>query len=131
MNRLLIAAAFAIFALVSEATATPITYAVGIGLPIGVPDPTVGGQLTGTITTDGTIGYLAISDITSWNLTLTVGSHSAELDPTNSNVGEGPLSPPCSPCTPAPISATATALVFNFFSEAGSPSDPPLLRFQG
>ena len=48
-------------------------------------DQTIGGgSVTGTITTDGVTGTLALSDIVSWDLTLNGVGASAALDPGNS-----------------------------------------------
>jgi hypothetical protein len=47
------------------------------------------GSAVGTITTDGTLGVLNPSNVTSWDLTLTDGASSTTLTPLNSTVGSG------------------------------------------
>jgi hypothetical protein len=81
--------------------------------------PEVSGELsplsdtvTGTITTDGTIGALQASDVVSWNLQLTDNLHpySVDLTPTNSGVVPG---------SGAGLVASASGLSFDF-SESGA-----------
>jgi len=66
------------------------------------------GTVTGTITTDGLLGVLATSDVTDWNLLLTVGASNFTL--------QGPLSGNNSALlvSGSSLSATATDLLFNF-----------------
>jgi len=62
----------------------------------------------GTITTDGTIGVIGPGDVVSWNLDLIDGLNSAndfDLTPANSTLVED---------TGSALSATATALIFNY-----------------
>jgi hypothetical protein len=85
--------------------AAPITYTLA---DLGVS----GAQATGTITTDGAIGILTASDITSWNIALIdgVGHTGVTLTPIDSTFAYGNNFP-----TPRnPLTATATALNFNF-----------------
>jgi hypothetical protein len=102
------------------AEASPITYSLDISLPIGWSGAPSGGEVTGSITTDGTIGPLSISDILSRNLTitwnLTTGPVSAVLTATTSTVSDKFISGPCGyiggtftcfQAPPAPLSATA------------------------
>ena len=72
-------------------------------------------SVTGNITTDGTIGPLAASDITSWNLILNGPSASFNLTPSNSGVE----------VVGTDLTADATNLYFNF-----SGTDSGLLLFQ-
>ena len=65
-------AAFA--ALGSSASASPITYDWST-LPL-IDEQNQPVSVTGTITTDGALGPISPSDITSWNLTLSDGSNS-------------------------------------------------------
>jgi PEP-CTERM motif len=58
-----------------------------------------------SITTDGAIGILQQSDVTSWNIDITDGSGSFDLTPTNSQFLL---------LDPADLTATASALSFNF-----------------
>jgi hypothetical protein len=113
---------------VSVANATPITY--GVAFPLNYIGT---GEVTGSITTDGTIGSLSISDITSWNLAVTIGGNFAAIVSGSSYVTDLPVSPLCSSCiqVPAPLSVTASQLIFNF--SAATPSSfvgPPLLNFE-
>lgn len=78
------------------AAASPITYTL---------DQTVGsGSVTGTITTDGTLGTLTASNISAWDLNL--AGPGASLNLTNSNSALEFVG--------ADLSATATDLFFNF-----------------
>jgi hypothetical protein len=79
------------------AHASPITYTL---------DQTVGsGSVTGTITTDGTLGTLAVSNITAWDLNLLgAGGVSLSLNNANSSLEFARTD----------LSATATDLSFNF-----------------
>jgi hypothetical protein len=112
----------------SIARANPITY--GVAFPLN----TIGsGEVTGTITTDGAVGSLSISDIISWNLNVAIGSDIASIVSGTSYVTNLPVSPLCSSCVqaPAPLSATASQLMFNF--SAGTPTSfvgPPFLNFE-
>jgi hypothetical protein len=65
-------------------------------------------SLTGTITTDGTIGVLSTSNLTDWNLLLAIGSTTSDLT--------GPLSGNNShlAIVGSDLTATATGLFFNF-----------------
>jgi hypothetical protein len=75
-------------------------------------DQTVGvGSVTGTITTDGTIGTIATSDITSWALTLFDGTNILSVSSTSpSAITQAPFPPSTD------LTATATDLLFNFSS---------------
>lgn len=92
-------------AMSSLASATPITY--NLSFTPDAANPTA--VLTGTITTDGTIGSIFAADITGWSFTETV------VDPftiASSDVGASFLCVGSSGC----FSATATTLSFNFSS---------------
>jgi hypothetical protein len=66
---------------------------------------TVGiGSMTGTITTDGTIGTLTTADTIGWNLTITDGTTTLLLTPSDSFVFD----------SGSALSATATALIWNY-----------------
>jgi hypothetical protein len=90
---------------VTPSKANPIIY--NVNLTIG------SGSVTGTITTDGTLGVLAKADITDWNLTLSDGTHTQTLLDNSQSVenirGTG-------------VSATAGGLFFNL-SSTDNPSD--------
>lgn len=76
--------------------ASPITYTL---------DQTVGsGSVTGTITTDGTLGTLAASNVTAWDLNLLGPGASLTLTNSNSSLE----------FAGADLSASATDLSFNF-----------------
>lgn len=62
-------------------------------------------NVTGTVTTDGTIGTLSTADIVAWGLTLNA-SPAIALNPGSSTVG----------VTGGALSASATQLMFNFTS---------------
>ena len=117
---------FVLFAAV-RAHATPITYTANDAVGF---NPNYGpGSLTGTITTDGTLGPLKIANIQSWNLLFTLGNLSAPFVSGTSYVTDIPIAPSCDPCSSAPLSATATQLVFDF-SECGSLFSPCFLAFE-
>ncbi|WP_372622439.1 hypothetical protein [Falsiroseomonas sp.] len=68
------------------------------------------GGVSGTLTTDGTIGALATQNITDWNLVLSDGAATLVLTPANSqHVIDGQA-----------FSATATQLVFDFAAPSGA-----------
>lgn len=72
-------------------------------------DQTVGtGNLTGLMTTDGTIGTLSSSDIVDWNLTLNDG-HGDMFDLTTANSQAG-----CNSCVQGDLTASSSDLMFNF-----------------
>jgi hypothetical protein len=74
-----------------------------------ISDGTASLGVTGTITTDGTIGVLSAANITDWNLLLNIGSSNADLT--------GPLSGNNSSIFASignDLSASATGLFFNF-----------------
>ena len=68
-----------------------------------------GDSITGTISTNGNTGPIAITDILDWNLTVSVGGHSGTLTGPFSG---GNSSPALS--SGAPLSATTTGLFFDF-----------------
>jgi hypothetical protein len=69
------------FLLCTEAPAASITYNV-----VNYPSLQAGFTVSGTITTNGTTGVqLPISDITSWNITITNGTLAATLTPANTS----------------------------------------------
>ena len=84
MKRLVetMAVVLALTHVMSAAQATPITYQIVPRFPAG---PVV---LTGTLTTDGTIGPLATQDIVAWSFLLqdTLDSRSSTLSSTNGTV---------------------------------------------
>jgi hypothetical protein len=123
MKRKILGGVLACMALigVSPARANAITYFVAIPLVSVVPT-NVASQIVGTITTDGTTEPLFVSDITSWNLRVTVGNVSDSIVSGTSFVTDVFVSPP-GVSSHAPISATATQLLFDF-SEAGSSGSP-------
>ena len=71
-----------------------------------VNDTVAGGSVIGTITTDGATGLLFNGDITAFNLTLFDGTGTATL---TSGVNGGTVF-----IGPGGLTATATALMFNF-----------------
>ena len=98
-------------ALLSVSRAEASTYDVSISDVSGTV------SVTGTITTDGTIGVLSRSNITDYNLVLNVGAFSDFF------INKNCLTPCTSPIPPGysflamsgqPLSATATSLSFNF-----------------
>ena len=76
--------------------ADDIAYTVNQSLPSG--------SITGTITTDGTLGTLGTADIVGWNLTSTEGASSLILTPSDSQVLFGGND----------LTATPTALTLDF-----------------
>jgi hypothetical protein len=111
----------------TQTRATPITYTANDSLG---NNPNYGdAALTGTITTNGTLGPLKISDIQSWNLLFTLGGLSAQFLSGTSLVADGSVASSCAPCSSAPLSATATELIFDF-SECGSLLSPCFLAFE-
>lgn len=105
-------------------SAAPITYDVDLQLPIGLP-----GGVTGAITTNGTLGPLSTGDILSWDLRLVVGSSSESLSTGNSYVSSSPVGLSCTLCTPPPLTASRSLLIFDF-AQIGTSSDPGLIRFE-
>ena len=94
----------------SVAHASDITYTVNTTITSQNPtgNPLQSNTVFGSITTDGTIGVLATSDILSWNLNLIDNLNSAnnfDLTTANSLVDED---------TGGGLSATATGLSFDF-----------------
>jgi hypothetical protein len=88
----------------SAATAATITYAVpGIAYSTNIY------MTGGTITTDGTIGTLASSDIVSWSFT-TIGDGDILYTITGTSTGD-PFT-----TSQSALSATSTELIFNFSS---------------
>jgi len=80
-----------------------------------VNDTVGAGGVTGSITTDGSLGILGSTAITDWNLTLNDGSSTFNL--------HGPLSGANSQLddnSGLALTATAAGLFFNFASTAGS-----------
>jgi hypothetical protein len=87
-------------------TVYPISFSATTSDPTG--NPAQSDTVTGNITTDGTIGTLAPSDILSWNLDLVDNLDAANdfnLTPSNSALVED---------TGSALSATSSALSFNF-----------------
>jgi hypothetical protein len=77
------------------------------------------GSAVGTITTDGTLGVLNPTNVTSWDLTLTDGSSSTTLTPLNSTVGSGVGN--VGGLNNADLTATSSNLLFDFSGgDAGS-----------
>jgi len=99
-----VAAASLALALSSPAYAGPIVYTVNQNVGAG--------GVTGTITTDGTIGNLDVTNFLAWNLLLSIPGQSFALDQTNSVV----LSYQSGFYGPANNDVTATAhdILFNF-----------------
>ena len=114
----------------APARADPITYFVAIPLVSLIPS-NVASQIVGTITTDGSTGPLLVSDITSWNLAITVGNFSGSVVSGTSFVTDVPVQP-CCVSSHAPISATATSLFFDFSQSgsSGSPNGVSFLNFE-
>jgi hypothetical protein len=73
------------------------------------------GYVQGTITTDGKVGALAISDILAWNLHVSVGVHDQDFSDADSNfrLFEGV------PFYTSGITATASDLFFDFAHQDG------------
>src|SRR5258705_3589834 len=83
MRKLILALAALLGFMRAEAYAS-ITYGVGELLPL---DQGFGsGTVTGTITTDGTIGSLSYPNLQSWDLTAQIGSRSFTFNNTNSGI---------------------------------------------
>jgi hypothetical protein len=77
------------------------------------------GSAVGTITTDGTLGVLNPSNVTSWDLTLTDGSSSTTLTPSNSAVSRGTYN--TGGVSNVDFTATSSSLLFDFSGgDAGS-----------
>lgn len=110
-------------------SAAPITYDVDLQLPIGLPSASDRGDVTGAITTNGTLGPLSTADILSWDLHLVAGNNSESLSTGNSYVSSNPLALSCPLCTPPPLTASRSLLIFDF-GQIGTSSDPGLLRFE-
>lgn len=75
------------------------------------------GGVTGTITTDGTLGTLHSGNILDWNLTLNDGSHTSNLISSNSSFGQG-LHDTVGPNN-ADLTAVGNNLLFNYSSGDG------------
>jgi hypothetical protein len=93
-----------------SAHASNIVYTVNTTITSANPtgNPLQSNTVSGSITTDGTIGVLAPADILSWNLNLIDNLNAADdidLTPSNSALVED---------TGSALSATATGLSFNF-----------------
>lgn len=91
-----------VLCLAPAAVRADITY--NVNLTVGS-----GGSVSGFIQTDGTIGPLAVGNITGWNLLLKDGATSFGLSPSNSNKFVGPAFVPDPSFT-----ATATTLSYDF-----------------
>jgi PEP-CTERM motif len=78
------------------------------------------GSIGGTITTDGTTGTLQVTNITSWNLLVSDGINSFDLNPGNS--GDQVIG--------SILTANTTQLLFNFGAGAGTFFLPQYLFFQ-
>jgi hypothetical protein len=77
------------------------------------------GSAVGTITTDGTLGVLNPTNVTSWDLTLTDGSSSTTLTPLNSTVVWGAYN--TGGLSNVDFTATSSSLLFDFSGgDAGS-----------
>jgi hypothetical protein len=121
MYRMLFAALLAI-GFVADAHAGPITYDIQSYL-----SQQNGFSLSGTITTDGTLGSLTAADITDWTYTITMGN----ITVTNSLAAAGPGgtgSTGILTATPTsltlPIPTTATAAMFQNLLSLGLDNDP-------
>jgi PEP-CTERM motif len=90
--------------------AAPITYTL-TGDLLGNYEGLGSGALTGTITTDGTIGNLSSSDIVQWTINIAYGSYSNTITQANSVVGKYTGT--------SGLSATSTELSFQFSSASG------------
>lgn len=112
MGRLLCAGSALVALLAGAASANAATITYDVDQIIGA------GSVTGTVTTDGTIGPLAAGDFTAWSLLLT-GAMGAtfRLDPANSQVYEQ--------TTDDDVVATKSKITFNF-----SGTDNGYLLFQ-
>ncbi len=107
-SNLLAALAMSCAFLASPVVAANITYTVNQSIGVG--------GVTGTITTNGTIGTLTTGDFTAWNLLLT-GSGGATYALTNGNSGVlvGNISDPFNPnAGNADTTADALNIYFNF-----------------
>lgn len=69
LDRRFIAAFVFTMGIVGQASAGSITYDL-----VNYPDVQDGNTLSGTITTDGAIGNLQMSDITAWSVTISQGA---------------------------------------------------------
>ena len=108
-----------------SASAAPIIYTVN--QVIGA------GGVTGTITTDGTVGTLAAVNITAWNLLLT-GNSGATFNLVNgsSGVEVGNISDPFNPnAGNADLTADATNIYFNYSGTDGGYLGFQTLPFYG
>ena len=111
----------------SIGTGGPITFDVSLNVGDG-SETNPYGSVTGSITTDGTIGMITAADITSWNLTLTEGSTSVAL------VNDAALQNSFVGSSGTDLSENATELLYNFsgngfleFDNAGfATTGPPL-----
>jgi PEP-CTERM motif len=92
------------------ANATPITYNI-----LNNPDLQNGWTLSGTITTDGTIGTIQANDILSWTWTITKGVNSFTASSTN---------PGAQQVFPIGITATAAGLLVHVDPTFGTGIDP-------
>jgi hypothetical protein len=74
----------------SQVRAAEITYTIGSNLPLNNTG-SGSGAITGTITTDGSLGSIYASDIVSWDLTVTVNCSgcTATYSPSNTEVLPG------------------------------------------
>lgn len=81
-------------------SASPITY--NVNHQVG------SGSIFGTITTNGTLGFLQVSDLTSWSLLLDNGNSGTVLLTPGASTGAGVYMPVANT-----LSATATALTFD------------------
>ena len=118
------------------------TFAVAVWMGcIGAANATVyqvnqtigAGGVTGTITTDGTVGTLAASNITAWNLTLT-GNGGATFQLVNgpSGVEVGNISDPFNPNAGTPdLTADAQHIYFNYDATDGGYLGFQTLPFYG
>lgn len=84
------------------------------------------GSLTGTITTDGTIGTLALGPTTApnildWNLSMSDGTNTVDMTPSNSFAGGGNSG----------LVASATDLTFDFIPGYGIPGELENFYIQG
>lgn len=86
--------------------ASPITYSINQKVGIG--------SVTGSITTNGTIGTITTADITAWTLTMTDGTNTLTVSSTTPTaITQAPFSPSTD------LTATLTDLNFNFGSTDG------------
>lgn len=94
-----------LLSLAQNTMANPISYAVS--------DTFGAGSVTGTITTDGSFGTLALANIASWNLLLSDGVNSVVLQ---QGVNGGSFN-----LEGSALSATSTNLTFNYSFTSGPP----------